>query len=147
MFGSWRKGFPPANVWIGTSVEDQTRADERIPALHKIPAVVRFLSCEPLLGPVELHPAMVRCQHTVGPEKYYWLNNGIHWVIVGGESGPNARPMHSDWARSLHDQCQAAQVAFFMKQLGGNRKPFPEIPEDLMVREFPSSNPQAEPRR
>jgi protein gp37 len=103
--------FPP-NVWIGTSVEDQAAADERIPHLLSIPARVRFLSCEPLLGPVDLSE---------------WLRFGeltpygarpIHWVIVGGESGHGARPMHPDWARSLRDQCQAAGVAFFFKQWG-----------------------------
>jgi len=125
------RGAAPDNVWIGTSVEDQQRADERIPALLRIPAKVRFLSCEPLLGPVDL---------AIGHPKHRTADSyhaEIHWVIVGGESGPGARPMHPDWARSLRDQCQAAGVAFFMKQMGGTRKPFPEIPEDLMIREFP----------
>jgi protein gp37 len=101
---SWLKGTAPANVWIGTTVEDQQRADERIPALLKIPARVRFLSCEPLLESLQL-------QHWLG-------TTNIHWVICGGESGPGARPMHPDWARSLRDQCQAAGVAFFFKQWG-----------------------------
>lgn len=93
--------FVPHNVWIGTTVEDQQRADERIPALLKIPARVRFLSCEPLLSTLNLQ-----------------LSTDIHWVICGGESGTGARPMHPDWARSLRDQCQAAGVGFFFKQWG-----------------------------
>lgn len=94
-----QNGFP-ANVWIGTSVEDQAAADTRMPYLRSIPAAVRFLSCEPLLGPVDLDLT------------------GIHWVIAGGESGPNARPMHTEWARSLRDQCEAAGVPFLFKQWG-----------------------------
>lgn len=101
-------GKPPENVWIGTTVEDQPRADERIPALLKIPAKVRFLSCEPLLGPVNLSRSNSRM---LWPE-------GIHWVIAGGESGPGARPMHPDWPRGLRDQCQAAGVPFLFKQNG-----------------------------
>jgi len=96
---------PPQNVWIGATVENQQWADERIPHLLKIPARVRFLSCEPLLGPLRIKDAL-RCDVP------------IHWVICGGESGPKARPMHPDWARSLRDQCQAAGVAFFFKQWG-----------------------------
>jgi protein gp37 len=94
-------------VWLGTSVEDQQRADERIPALlePEHPVAVRFLSCEPLLGPVDLTP---------------WLD-GLDWVIVGGESGPGHRAMNPDWARSLRDQCVGAGVAFFFKQDSGPR--------------------------
>jgi len=108
----WLTGKAPANVWIGTTVEDQQRADERIPALLKIPACVRFLSCEPLLGPVNL--AIGDPKHRTA-ESYH---SEIHWVICGGESGPGARPMHPDWARSLRDQCAAAGVAFHFKQWG-----------------------------
>lgn len=111
--------WPLPNVWLGASVEDQKRADERIPFLLRTPAAVRFLSCEPLLGSVDL-------LHTV-PCGYYCSEehghidhslNGLHWVIVGGESGPNARPTHPEWIRGLRDQCQAAQVPFFFKQWG-----------------------------
>jgi protein gp37 len=107
----WVGAFP-ANVWIGTSVEDQAAADERIPHLIEVPARTRFLSCEPLLGPVDLrdfigwHPSDI-------PD-----DSLIHWIIAGGESGGSARPMHPAWARSLRDQCQAAGVAFFFKQWG-----------------------------
>ncbi len=99
---SWRAGLP-ANVWIGTSVEDQERANLRIPHLVRVPARVRFLSCEPLLGPVDLTP---------------WLDE-LHWVITGGESGPRARSLDPDWVRGLRDQCQTAGVALFHKQNGG----------------------------
>lgn len=91
---------PPKNIWLGVSVEDQPRADDRIADLRDTPAAVRFVSFEPLLGAVQADLT------------------GIHWAIVGGESGPGARPMHPDWARSLRDQCQAAGVAFFFKQFG-----------------------------
>ena len=100
-----RDGKAPHNVWIGTTVENQEMADKRIPELLKIPAKVRFLSCEPLLGALRIKDAL-RCDVP------------IHWVICGGESGPKARPMHPDWARSLRDQCLAAQVPFFFKQWG-----------------------------
>ncbi|HWQ34311.1 MAG TPA: phage Gp37/Gp68 family protein [Blastocatellia bacterium] len=114
------------NVWLGTTCENQQRADERIPELLRIPAHVRFLSCEPLLGPIDLlkvFPAL-----GVSNEKY-WDEEGnpiadgsgfadIHWVIAGGESGPHARPSHPDWLRSLRDQCAEAGVPFFFKQWG-----------------------------
>ena len=100
-FAPWQDSWPP-NIWAMTSVENQDQAEKRIPKLLTVPAVVRGLSVEPLLGPVDLEQ---------------WLAN-IQWVIVGGESGPNARPMHPNWARSVRDQCQAAGVAFFFKQWG-----------------------------
>jgi protein gp37 len=115
-------GWPLPNVWLGTSVEDQKTADERIPHLLNCPAKVRFLSCEPLLGPVDLSDLIKWCpEHDfdggfcVGPCRY---RRYIHWVICGGESGPNARPMHPAWARSLRDQCVRAEVPFFFKQFG-----------------------------
>lgn len=118
----------PANVWLGTSVEDQQRADERIPALLRIPAGVRFLSVEPLLAPVDLsQPLGVEYMDALegyGHEMFASLQGrvggagGIHWVIVGGESGPHARPMHPDWARSIRDQVTAAGVPFLFKQWG-----------------------------
>jgi protein gp37 len=115
----WRSWHWPAHVWIGTSVENQEQADKRIPELLRIPAAVRFLSVEPLLGPVELKK---------------WLGNNFHWVIVGGESGPNARPMHPDWARAIRDECVEAGVPFFMKQMNK----IDPIPADLLIREFPA---------
>lgn len=114
---------PPANVWIGTTVEDQQRADERIPLLLSIPAKVRFLSCEPLLGPLDLRAQgwLATVYQSGGreePVEYDLGRGGIDWVICGGESGPGARPMHPDWARSLRNQCKDAVVAFFFKQWG-----------------------------
>lgn len=91
----------PANLWVGVSVESEDYTS-RIDHLRRVPAAVRFLSLEPLLSP------LVR------------LNlEGIHWVIVGGESGPHARPMQADWVRDLRDQCLEAKVPFFFKQWGG----------------------------
>jgi protein gp37 len=113
-------GYPP-NVWIGTSVEDQQRADERIPHLLTIPARVRFLSCEPLLGPVDLSAYLTACEWCGGStydSHDCYAPTGLDWVIVGGESGHGARPMHPTWARSLRDQCNAATVAYFFKQWG-----------------------------
>lgn len=102
----------PSHVWIGTTAEDQEHADKRIPELLKVPAKVRFLSVEPLLGKVDLA---------------FWLSRvDVNWVIVGGESGTNARPMHPDWVRSIRDTCQAAGVPFFFKQWG-EWAPSPEI--------------------
>ncbi|MCL8208603.1 MAG: phage Gp37/Gp68 family protein [Actinomycetia bacterium] len=111
----WKSGLPPGthrdvvwehvpwplpNVWLGVSVETQRRAAERLPVLASLPAAVRFVSCEPLLEPVDLQP---------------WLAH-LDWVIVGGESGPGARPLDDDWVRAIRDQCQAAGVPFFFKQ-------------------------------
>ncbi len=110
--GWWNKyseqfpeGWPP-NIWIGTSVENQKYAP-RLSVLERLPAPVRFVSAEPLLGRLELTQ---------------WLESGaLQWVIVGGESGPGARKMELEWARDLRDQCDEAGVAFFLKQLGGRR--------------------------
>lgn len=122
----------PYNVWIGTSTEDQKQADKRIPELLKIPASKHFLSMEPLLGPVSL-------AGVDGGTYRPWLDWGawpilIDLVIVGGESGPKARPMQEEWALDIRDQCKAASVPFFMKQMSGKA----EIPNDLFIREFPN---------
>ena len=92
------------NIWIGVSIENLQVID-RVSHLRKVPAAVRFLSCEPLIGPLDPLPL-----------------EGVHWVIVGGESGPRARPMRSEWVTSILEQCRAAEVAFFFKQWGGVRK-------------------------
>jgi protein gp37 len=116
----------PSNVWIGTSVENQEQAEKRIPHLLQIPATVRFLSMEPLLGPVNLRFDDV----SVMPD----------WVIVGGESGSKARPMATEWARDICFQCKMTGTPFFMKQLGGypdKREAPEEWPTELRVREFP----------
>lgn len=123
---SWplpKPGWPLPNVWLGVSVEDQKRADLRIPALLDTPAAVRFISAEPLLGPVRLSAAWINMPadaREVTPHDLLGLGlpNRLDWVIVGGESGPGARPMSPDWARSLRDQCQAAGVPYLFKQWG-----------------------------
>jgi protein gp37 len=114
---AWASGLP-ANVWVGTSVEDQQRADERIPELLRVPALVRFLSCEPLLGPLNLDHYLIDDWTRIGDDVHYHEHPALHWVICGGESGPGARPMHPDWARGLRDQCVAAGVAYHFKQWG-----------------------------
>lgn len=112
--------FNPANLWIGTTVEDQERADQRIPLLLDIPAKVRFLSCEPLLGPVYFR-LIKRLMASFNSSPYgwhNWLRRRLHWVIAGGESGHGARMSHPDWFRSLRDQCRDTGVPFFFKQWG-----------------------------
>ncbi|MCH4893969.1 DUF5131 family protein [Sphingomonas sp. SFZ2018-12] len=106
--------WPLANVWLGVSVEDQQRANERIPDLLATPAAVRWISAEPLLGPIDLGVLQS------GLPVNAWLTwlDGLDWVVVGGESGPGARPMLPDWARALRDQCAAVGVPFFFKQWG-----------------------------
>lgn len=115
------------HVWIGASVENQEMADKRIPELLKIPAKVRFLSCEPLLGYVNLRPCWLQdgtlcddCSSSFNGTEVDCIGAEarIHWVICGGESGPNARPMRTEWARDLLNQCVAAGVPFFFKQFG-----------------------------
>jgi protein gp37 len=110
----WANGWP-RNAWAGTTVENQEQADRRIPHLLRLPAVVRFLSCEPLLGPVDMMWPLINAKTISGRFNGQPL---ISWVICGGESGHGARPMHPDWARSLRDQCAESGVAFFFKQHG-----------------------------
>ena len=158
------------NVWLGVSTEDQQRADERIPELLATPAAVRFVSAEPLLGPLDLRDYLP-CDTIGGVHMERFLDQ----VIVGGESGPGARPCYVPWIRSIRDQCRAARVACFIKQLGSvpaviaalREDGWPEHvefrknlratgvirlrdskggsmsewPEDLRVREFPSARP------
>jgi len=155
----WRDGSPPSNVWIGATVENQEMADKRIPELLKIPAAGRFLSCEPLLGHIDIARFLHSEKYWIGKcSKCGWVgstqfahggdpiadtgdysdavcpmctvcreewnpldefsDDGINWVICGGESGSNTRPMHPAWPRSLRDQCAAANVPFFFKQWG-----------------------------
>lgn len=116
-------GRVPENVLFGTSVEDRKSNIERVAILRAVPNVVRFLSIEPLIE----HPGEI-------------VLNGINWVIVGGESGPGARLMDTEWARDIRQQCKKAGVPFFMKQMGGvrdKREDLRSIPKDLRVREFP----------
>jgi protein gp37 len=138
VFNGSKVEWPLPNVWLGVSVENQKSADERIPLLLQTPAAVRFLSCEPLLGPVDpTRIAPMDSENREGAiagdalagglwekkghaERWHQIQKGpaIDWVIVGGESGPGARPVHPEWVRSLRDQCQAAGVPFFFKQWG-----------------------------
>ena len=154
-----RSQVPLPNIWLGVSVEDQKRADERIPHLLATPAAVRFLSVEPMLGPVDLESYLEGAWSAdADPSGPGVTCPGIDWGICGGESGHSARPFDLVWARDLRDQCKAAGVPFFMKQCGSN--PFvsrhrldpilrkiqlkdshggdpDEWPEDLRIREFP----------
>ena len=111
--------WPIKNVWLGVSVEDQKTADERVPLLLQTPAAVRWVSAEPLLGPIDLEEVPVGM---FGPLRPYGGSGsdtpGLEWVVVGGESGPKARPMHPDWAEDLQSQCEEAGIPFFFKQWG-----------------------------
>lgn len=112
------------NVWLGVTVENQDAANERIPLLLQTPAAVRWVSMEPLLGSVSfrwmagIFPGPHAAQNPSGKTNHLEALRRIDWVVVGGESGPNARPMHPDWVRSLRDQCVEAGVPFFFKQWG-----------------------------
>jgi protein gp37 len=155
------EGWPLPNVWLGVSVEDQKWADIRIPALLQTPAAVRFLSCEPLLGPVKL-PFIEEydgCTCGTGPAGYYGMHehgcgtepgpawDRLHWVIAGGESGSGARPCELGWLRHLRNQCAEVGVPIFVKQLGAvlgrqhdagpHGADWDQWPADLRVREFP----------
>lgn len=143
---SWAGGWP-ANVWAGTTTEDQRRADERIPRLLAVPAQTRFLSCEPMVGPVDLSAFIGTA---FDGAKEYAYNAGIQWVIIGGESGAGARSFDAAWAHAILAQCAKAGVAAFVKQMGaapiGLGVPVTkkggdpaEWPESLRVREFPRS--------
>lgn len=134
--------WPLPNVWLGVSAEDQERADERIPDLIDTPAAIRFISAEPLLGPVDLSLWLPDVHHD---RCQAWDIAGhdhseptLSWVIAGGESGPGFRPMEQEWALSLRAQCQAAGVALFEKQMSAyrNEQPYPADWGE-MVREWP----------
>lgn len=116
---------PPKNIWWGVSAEDQKTFDERVPLLLQTPAAVRFVSLEPLLGPIDVDGAiwpgcvLTKEQHDEHCDGGMFCDErNLDWVIVGGESGPGARPMHPDWVRSIRDQCVGAGVPFFFKQWG-----------------------------
>lgn len=113
------QGLVDDHIWMGVSVEDQEMANLRIPMLAKVPAAVRFLSVEPMLGPIDLSN----------------LLDGIHWVIAGSESGDEARPAEEDWYRTLRDQCKAANVPFFLKQFAvkGKKVPTPALDGEVYM--------------
>lgn len=151
----WVNGLPPENIWMGSSAEDQKRVEERIPALLLIPAKVRFLSCEPLLESVNFFRVFdPRDEVSIcGFSATNTAFANIDWVIVGGESGDNAREFNLKWAREVVSQCKDANVKVFVKQMGDNPsvagfKGFQlfeshhganpeEWPEDLRIQEFP----------
>lgn len=159
--GAWSElGGWPANVWIGTSVENQEWANKRIPVLLRMPARVRFLSCEPLVGRVDLRrieapdAALIDCLVGVrdrrGGVVHAATAHRVDWVIAGGESGPHARRMDPEWARSIRDDCAAAGVPFLFKQTGSvlarewgladaKGEDPRELPPDLRVRQWPTS--------
>lgn len=112
------------NAWLGVSAERQHEADERIKLLISTRAAVRFVSCEPLLGPLDLSAFL--------PD--------LDWIIVGGESGPDWRAMDLVWAKSLHDQCKRSGTAFFMKQVAARDPADEQIPRDLFIREYPAGH-------
>lgn len=115
----YRHRAPPKHIWHGVSIEDQPRADERLPDICETITAIAFLSVEPMLGPVVLsHKSIV----------------AVDWVICGGESGPRKRPTAIEWHRALRDQCKDAGIAFFEKQIDKVRP----IPNDLLIREFPA---------
>jgi protein gp37 len=143
---------PLPNVWLGVSTERQKESDERIPDLLATPAAVRFISAEPLLGPIDLTAIRWRdedCEIRANAlTAEAWVDNSdsasaytdaadgntrLDWVIAGGESGPGARPMHPNWARSLRDQCAAAGTAFFFKQWGEWKNGSDFAPDALSV--------------
>jgi protein gp37 len=132
----WDTGYP--NVWLGISVVNQEEYDRDVVKLLEIPAKKRFLSCEPLIGPIRLVP------NGPGTGLYYWLSDGLlDWIIVGGESGYGARPMQVSWVRDIREDCEEYPISFFMKQgsaanWGGAFKDIESFPEDLRVRRFPT---------
>jgi protein gp37 len=130
-------GWPLPNVWLGTSCEDQKAADARIPHLLNTWAAIRFISCEPLLGPIHLY---VSAQDRLK----------IDWVIVGGESGTHARPMRYSWAADILEQCKAAETACFVKQMGSvpiDDLGYREISHDVHLRDRKGGDPEEWPKQ
>ncbi len=118
---AWLAGNPPQNVWLGATVVNQDEADRDIPKLLALPAHIRFLSCEPLLGPITLRAAWLEENRVYRGDTvsgFLDYEPQLHWLICGGESGPNARPFYRWWADSLRDQCKATGVPIFVKQMG-----------------------------
>ena len=126
----WREQGWPSNIWLGISAEDQFQAEKRIRRLVRVPAAVRWISVEPMLGPVRL------------PAEYLSGASRLSWIVCGGESGPGCRPMQTSWARILMAQCQAFGMPFYMKQLGGafdRREQLQDLPRDLQIRQWPEA--------
>ena len=112
----WLRGNPPYNVWFGVSVEDQERAEERVSVLQQIPARIRWLSAEPLLSPIDLNYSAFN-----GADSITRIPD-VHWVVVGGESGPKARPCNAGWIEDIVGKCKGAGVPVFVKQLGSDAR-------------------------
>jgi protein gp37 len=148
----WNQFGWPGNIWLGVSVENQARADERIPLLLKVPAAIRWLSVEPMLEAVDLR----RVEgdgvifNLVDKSRFDFGSDGlgvgapmppmIHWVIVGGESGPGCRPMDPRWAERILRQCKEGGIVCYIKQMGGHpnrRENLEDLPRDLQIREWP----------
>jgi len=144
--GEYGRTWPLPNVWLGVSVETQRWADVRIQKLVETPAAVRFLSCEPLLGPITFRWAK---WHPWRDSNHLDGLRMLDWVIVGGESGPGARPPELDWVRDIIKECTDAEVACFVKQLGSsfgaNHHDMQTWPEDLRIREFPVRRNESSP--
>ena len=141
----WNEGWPPPFLWLGVSAENQKMADARIPVLAQIPAAVRFVSVEPMLGPVNVrkwlaNPHECNCSAPGGIHSASCLEDvPLSWVIIGGESGPNYREMKVEWLEDIVEQCQAAGVPVFVKQ-ASHRFPGQQgnIPDRLWrLKEFP----------
>jgi protein gp37 len=137
---------PGKNVWCGVTVCNQKEADKKIPVLLKIPATVRFISIEPMLGPIDISRALgLEWSDNLQmylPEQIHTLGGHpkLDWVIVGGESGPGARPMSLDWALSIRDQCKMSGTPFFFKQVGGVRKkPSDDLLDGIQYHEMPKA--------
>lgn len=153
---NFKQAIPLSNVWFGVSVENKARTDERIPLLYQIPAKLKFLSCEPLLEPVELlSPVPIEIDELIDNEQQIYLNDFVSWIIVGGESGDKARPCYYDWILKVVKDCEALKIPVFVKQLGSNfihstesfqrgtkfkhskKGNIEEFPDELKVRQFP----------
>lgn len=139
--------WPLPNVWIGTSVEDQDAADERIPDLLATSAAVRFLSCEPLLGPLDLSSWLMRpVDHiSIATGEVRSAASGLSWIIAGCESGPGARPCDVAWLRSLRDQCAAASVPYFLKQAREVDGAMTAVPPPTPLEDRPGYSPRVGP--
>lgn len=143
-------GYP--NVWLGVSAENQEYADERVHQLLAIPAAIHWVSAEPLLGPIDFNaltvdyshprhtPLHASALHRETDGNFYQMNRLLDWIVVGGESGPESRPMEAAWAKQIAQDCAESETQLFMKQMGGKgdkRGDLEDIPEDLRIRQYP----------
>jgi protein gp37 len=142
----WEGAWPLKNLWLGVTAENQEYANKRIPILLQIPAIKRFVSVEPMLGPIDFYEPQMGNEHYNTLKGFGDISGGnghfggpkLDWVICGGESGPGARPLHPDWVRSIRDQCKEANVPFFFKQWGMYR-PFEPTAQPPFYRDVASN--------